>query len=99
MSAAHCRRLKPGRLSSPQPVEGDYNHLLRNCWAQAARRVEARRSEGCPVANQQPSFGLRSPKMMTSPNHLTMKQLPPPPFSRSQSVAASALDRPKTRSR
>jgi hypothetical protein len=60
----------------------------------------SRHGLGRLVANQQPSFGLRSPKMMkTSPNHLTMKQLPPSPFSRSQSVAASALDRPTTRSR
>jgi hypothetical protein len=31
--------------------------------------------------------------------HLTTKQLPPSPFTRSQSAAASALDKPATRSR
>ena len=31
--------------------------------------------------------------------HLTMEQLPPSPFTRDQSVAASSLDRPTTCSR
>jgi hypothetical protein len=31
--------------------------------------------------------------------HLTMEQLPPSPFTREQSVAASSLDRPTTCSR
>jgi hypothetical protein len=52
----------------------------------------------CALSCRHPQKETRHDPQAPS-NHLAMKQLPPSPFSRSQSVAASALDRPTTRSR
>ena len=59
--------------------------------------AERRRPLATPVARRtSANFGRHAKTRLI---HLTMEQLPPSPFTREQSVAASSLDRPTTCSR
>jgi hypothetical protein len=61
VSDAHYRRLKPVQAQFASAGKG-------NRWAQAARRVEVRRSERCPVAHQQPSCAQDDQEEPQSPS-------------------------------
>jgi hypothetical protein len=77
------KSVQPAGVGSDRGQFGDAERWRRPFAAPVARRTSA-------------NFGRHSKTRLI---HLTMAQLPPSPFTREQSVAASSLDRPTTCSR